>query len=66
VQRATTIDVKLYDAVGAEVVTLYSGPVAEGIQGVSFEVSNLVSGQYTVVVSDHIGIAGSVPIVVIR
>jgi hypothetical protein len=66
VQRATTIDAKLYDAVGGEVATLYSGLVAEGIQGVSFEVSNLVSGHYTVVVSDHIGIAGSVPIVVIR
>ena len=66
VQRATTIDVKLFDAVGAEVALLYSGPVAEGIQGVSFEASQLTSGHYTVVVTDHLGIAGSVPIVVIR
>jgi hypothetical protein len=66
VQRATTIDVKLYDAVGSYVATLYTGDVAEGIQGVSFTVQDLATGHYTVVVADAAGIAGSVPVVVIR
>lgn len=66
VQRSCNIEVKLFDAVGSFVSTLYSGPVTEGIQGVSFGVSELTSGHYTVVVSDQLGIAGSVPIVVVR
>jgi len=66
VQRGCSIDVKLFDAVGTYVSTLYSGRVTEGIQGVSFTVSDLTSGHYTVVVSDQLGVAGSVPIVVVR
>jgi hypothetical protein len=66
VQRACTIDVKVYDAVGSLVTTVYSGGVSEGIQGVSFAVSELTSGHYTVVVSDQLGVAGNVPIVVVK
>lgn len=66
VQRGCSINVKLFDAVGTYVSTLYSGQVTEGIQGVSFTVSDLTSGHYTVVVSDQLGVAGSVPIVVVR
>lgn len=66
VQRSCNIEVKLFDAVGSYVATLYAGQVAEGIQGVSFTVSDLTSGHYTVVVSDQLGVAGSVPIVVVR
>jgi hypothetical protein len=66
VQRECTIEVKLFNAFGAFVATLYSGAVSEGIQGVSFTVSELASGHYTVVVSDQLGVAGSVPVVVVR
>lgn len=66
VQRSCNIEAKIFDAVGSYVATLYSGQVSEGIQGVSFTVSDLSSGHYTVVVSDQLGVAGSVPIVVVR
>jgi hypothetical protein len=66
VQRACTIDVKVYDAVGSLVSIVYSGGVSEGIQGVSFAVSELTSGHYTVVVTDEIGLVGSVPLVVVK
>jgi hypothetical protein len=66
VQRGCNIEVKLFNTFGAYVSTLYSGAVTEGIQGVSFTVSDLPSGHYTVVVSDQLGVAGSVPIVVVR
>ena len=66
VQRGCNIEVKLFNAFGAYVSTLYSGAVTEGIQGVSFTVSDLTSGHYTVVVSDQLGVAGSVPVVIVR
>jgi hypothetical protein len=66
VQIPTTIDVKLIDAVGSYVATLYAGPVQQGIQGISFLVSDLPAGHYSVVVSDNVGPVGSVPVVVVR
>jgi len=66
VQRDCNIEVKLFDAVGSYISTIYTGPVTTGIQGVSFAVSELTSGHYTVVVTDQLGVAGSVPVVVVR
>ena len=65
-ERPTTVDVRLVDALGNYVATVFSGTVAEGIQGVSFETSGITSGHYSVVVTDKLGIAGSVPVVIIR
>ena len=65
-ERPTTVDVRLVDALGNYVATVFSGTVEEGIQGVSFETSGITSGHYSVVVTDKLGVAGSVPIVIIR
>jgi hypothetical protein len=54
------------DALGNNVATVFRGAVEAGIQGVSFELSELSSGHYTVVVVDEIGVVGSVPLVVIK
>lgn len=64
VLRACTINVRLVDAVGRTVETLYAGPVGEGIQGITFNATAIPAGAYHVVISDHIGLAGSVPLVV--
>lgn len=66
IQRATTIDARLYDAYGQLVATIFSGSVDTGIQGLSFDVADIPSGHYSVVLTDEIGIVGSVPIVVIH
>ncbi|MEN9281374.1 MAG: hypothetical protein RL594_309 [Bacteroidota bacterium] len=66
VQKPTRITVRLVDHLGREVSTLYAGVIETGMQGVSFETSNLAPGHYTVVVTDAVGLAGSVPIVVVR
>ena len=64
VLRACTVTVRLVDAVGRTIETLYAGPVDEGIQGITFDASAIPAGAYHVVISDHIGLAGSVPLVV--
>ena len=64
VLRTCTINVRLVDAVGRTIETLYAGPVDEGIQAITFDVSAIPAGAYHVVISDHIGLAGSVPLVV--
>lgn len=66
VQRPTTVDVRLVDALGNHVATVFTGSVEEGVQGVSFETSGIASGHYSVVVTDKLGVAGSVPVVIIR
>lgn len=66
VQIPGSIEVKLFDAVGSYVATLYTGPVSEGIHGISFLVSDLPSGHYSVTVSDELGPVGSAPVVVVR
>lgn len=64
VLRACTVTVRLVDAVGRTIESLYDGPVEEGIQGITFDASAIPAGAYHVVISDHIGVAGSVPLVV--
>jgi hypothetical protein len=66
VQRPTTVDVRLVDALGNHVATVFKGTVEEGVQGVSFETSGIASGHYSVVVTDTLGVAGSVAVVIIR
>lgn len=66
VQRPTTIDARLYDSYGQLVATIFSGAVETGIQGLSFDVTDIPSGHYTVVLTDEIGIVGSVPVVVVH
>ena len=66
IQRPTTIDARLYDAYGQLVTTIFSGSVDTGIQGLSFEVTDIPSGHYTVVLTDEIGIVGTVPVVVVH
>jgi hypothetical protein len=66
VERPSTISMHIADALGNTVATVFKGTVDVGIQGVSFELSALASGHYTVVVVDEIGVVGSVPLVVIR
>ena len=66
VQRPTTVDVRLVDALGNHVATVFTGTVEEGVQGVSFETSGIASGHYSVVVTDTLGVAGSVAVVIIR
>lgn len=66
IQRPTTIDAKLYDTYGQLVATIFSGSVQTGIQGLSFEVTDIPSGHYSVVLTDEIGIVGTVPVVVIH
>jgi hypothetical protein len=45
---------------------VFTGTVEEGVQGVSFETSGIASGHYSVVVTDTLGVAGSVAVVIIR
>jgi hypothetical protein len=66
VERPTSVAVRLVDALGMPVATIFSGDLEEGIQTVSFEVSDIPSGHYTVVVTDELGVAGSVPVVIVR
>lgn len=66
VERPSTISMHITDALGNNVATVFRGAVEAGIQGVSFELSELSSGHYTVVVVDEIGVVGSVPLVVIK
>ena len=66
VQRPTTVSIKLVDNLGNPVTTVFTGLVSEGIQGFSFETSGIPTGRYSVVVTDEIGTAGSVPLVIIR
>lgn len=66
IQRPTTIDARLYDAYGQLVTTIFSGSVDTGIQGLSFEVTDIPSGHYSVVLTDEIGIVGTVPVVVVH
>jgi len=66
VERPSTITMHIADAFGNTVATVFRGTVETGIQGVSFELSELSSGHYTVVVTDEIGLVGSVPLVVVK
>ena len=53
-------------ALGNHIGTLFNGTVQEDIQGAYFVTTGLVSGHYTVVVTDAVGVVGSVPIVIIK
>jgi hypothetical protein len=66
VERPSVITMNITDAVGNIVATVFTGRVETGIQGVSFELSELASGHYSVVVTDEIGLVGSVPLVVVK
>jgi hypothetical protein len=56
----------LVDNLGNHVATVFSGVLSEGIQGIAFETSGISTGRYSVVVSDDLGVAGSVPLVIVR
>ncbi|MBU3678539.1 MAG: hypothetical protein FGM32_02910 [Candidatus Kapabacteria bacterium] len=66
VQKPTRVHVRLVDNLGNDVVTLFTGTVNEGIQGLPFETSGIASGRYSVVVTDELGTAGSVPLMIVR
>jgi hypothetical protein len=66
VQKPTAIRVQLVDNLGNHVATVFSGVLSEGIQGIAFETSGISTGRYSVVVSDELGVAGSVPLVIVR
>jgi hypothetical protein len=66
VQKPTKIRVQLVDNLGNHVATVFSGDLSEGIQGIAFETSGISTGRYSVVVSDELGVAGSVPLVIVR
>jgi hypothetical protein len=66
VQKPTAIRVQLVDNLGNHVATVFSGVLSEGIQGIAFETSGISTGRYSVVVSDDLGVAGSVPLVIVR
>lgn len=65
VMKACMIHVRVVDALGRTVASVYNGPVQEGIQGVPFNADALPAGSYHVVVSDNIGVVNSVPFVVL-
>ena len=66
VQRPSQVSVKLVDAFGRLIATVYEGSVGVGIQGVSVEVGSIPSGHYKVVLTDELGLVGSVPLVVVH
>lgn len=66
VQKPTAIRVQLVDNLGNHVATVFGGMLSEGIQGIAFETSGISTGRYSVVVSDELGVAGSVPLVIVR
>jgi hypothetical protein len=66
VQKPTKIRVQLVDNLGNQIATVFSGDLSEGIQGIAFETSGISTGRYSVVVIDELGVAGSVPLVIVR